>query len=138
MVKRTKRSPVLLIGQAELARYLELKADLAGMMQVVKAERARLLGLIDDGVPVEPGPLGVRVRRGHEQRVSRRSLIEALGEDGYDELRRMLVPRDITYLFVTERPDVVDPFATEGSDVSPRLPILPDRTSARSGRSRGR
>jgi len=115
----TNASPVPRISQSDLAVYRALQGELAALQRLQKEERLRLLQLMDGGVPVEPGPLEVRLLRREQRFLTRVFLVGVFGEKGYDELRARAEPTTVRVLTIEECRDRVGGTAPPGAGSHP-------------------
>jgi len=92
----TKATHVEIIGQEDLAAFLDLRA----MRREYDRKRCEFLKLMEDGVSVEAGALALRLKKVPRQLINPKSLEPLLGKDGVDELIVRVAPTMFRYLIV--------------------------------------
>jgi hypothetical protein len=103
-VARPAPIPAFDISQAELEQYHAQKVQKDEWDEVLDGWRKSLLGRIQDGASVEPGPFQAEVRSYPEQRLSARALEEILGPAEVIALKSQVAPTIRTQLHVTLNP----------------------------------
>jgi hypothetical protein len=89
-----------MIGQAELAKYFELKEQVKRLKEKLGPCRKRLMSLLEDGAPIEPGSLHAEVRCFEQRRLLEPDLVRLLGRAEVAELKRLVEPKPTKQLWV--------------------------------------
>lgn len=91
------------ITQRDLEQFLALKRQLTSLKGRYTLARERLLRLVEDHAPVEPGLLQVQVQESARQQITKAFLVSVLGEADYECMLSEAPPTIYRRLVVQER-----------------------------------
>lgn len=91
------------ISQADLELYRDKANQLKDLDWAVGNLRKSLMGRIDRGVSVEPGPLDAAIVETEQRRITNEALIANLGIEVVENLRAVIAPSKSRSLKILER-----------------------------------